>query len=113
LRPQVADDADTPSLPRPGAVFVATLHRAKGLRFRFVLFVGAADKKIPGIPPRSEFEFPPQLLTPPLAGRYVFRDGATAAHLKAERRLAYVALTRATEKFIFRWGDLNFKKRGL
>jgi DNA helicase-2/ATP-dependent DNA helicase PcrA len=82
--PPVAEaDIDAP------AVRVFTVHKAKGLEFPVVFVVGLAQGRFPW-PNRSEvLELPDALL----------RDRPSAAdfHVQEERRLFYVAMTRAKE----------------
>lgn len=73
------DDADT--------VKIMTVHAAKGLEFQHVFIPQVVDKKFPTIQ-RSEKITIPEALGGP---RSVGRD----SHLEEERRLFYVALTRA------------------
>lgn len=73
------------------AVAVLTVHRAKGLEFRFVYLAGLVDGRFPahGRPPT--FTLPAELLS--------HRDGAAEeASLAEDRRLCYVAMTRARDE---------------
>ncbi len=73
------DDADT--------VKIMTVHTAKGLEFKYVFIVDAVDKRFPTIG-RSE--------TVPVPEALVKETLPTGdAHLEEERRLFYVAMTRA------------------
>ncbi|MFA5184453.1 MAG: UvrD-helicase domain-containing protein [Patescibacteria group bacterium] len=75
-------DADT--------VKVMTVHGAKGLEFKYVFLVNLVDKKFPTISRSEKISIPDALV----------REKITASpdvHLEEERRLFYVALTRAKE----------------
>jgi DNA helicase-2/ATP-dependent DNA helicase PcrA len=88
--PAVAEaDVDAP------AVRVLTVHKAKGLEFPVVFVVGLVQWKFPW-PNRGEvIELPDALV----------RDRPTSAdfHLQEERRLFYVAMTRAREALHLTW----------
>jgi DNA helicase-2/ATP-dependent DNA helicase PcrA len=72
------------------AVQVLTVHKAKGLEFGVVFLVGCAEGRFP-VQRRSEpIELPEALARQQLAG--------AEAHLHEERRLFYVAMTRAKDR---------------
>ena len=74
-------------------VNVLSVHKAKGLEFPVVFLVHATDERMPGSMRGEEFPLPAGLAkTPPLD-----RD----RHVAEERRLAYVAITRAESSFYF------------
>ena len=75
----------------PGdAVQLMTVHAAKGLEFPHVFLLRVNSGAFPPWPRRPLFEFPPQLMKEDLpAGDF---------HVQEERRLFYVALTRAERK---------------
>ncbi len=73
------------------AVNLLTVHKAKGLEFGVVYLVGATQERLPG-----RFRGP-ELALPQGVGEGPSRD----RHVAEERRLAYVALTRAKESFFF------------
>ncbi|MBP6978283.1 MAG: UvrD-helicase domain-containing protein [Lentimicrobiaceae bacterium] len=84
-------DADTPDSEDPDHVSLMTIHAAKGLEFPFVYIVGLEENLFPSI----------QSLN-------------SRADLEEERRLFYVALTRAMKKVTlsyaenrYRWGTLT------
>jgi len=77
--PEEALDADT--------VKVLTVHAAKGLEFDTVFVVDLVQNRFPSINRRDSFEIPNELLTT------AFDQDST--HLHEERRLFYVACTRA------------------
>lgn len=74
------------------AVAVSTIHSAKGLEFRAVFIVGLAHNKFPSIDRRDAFGVPTGLVRASVA--------AETAFLEEERRLLYVAMTRAREQLI-------------
>ena len=71
---------------------VLTVHKAKGLEFPVVFLVGAVDQKFP-LRNRSE-----NLALPDALLKDAFDAGD--AHLQEERRLFYVAMTRAKDELI-------------
>lgn len=80
--PAVAEaDVETP------AVHVLTVHKAKGLEFPVVFLVGLVQDKFPSRRRREGLEVPPEL------ARDTLRPDE--AHLREERRLFYVGMTRA------------------
>ncbi|MSQ37488.1 MAG: ATP-dependent helicase [Chloroflexi bacterium] len=75
------------------AVNVLTIHKAKGLEFAVVFLMNATDERLPGSLRQPALPLPAALAkTPPLD-----HDG----HIAEERRLVYVAMTRAKEEFLF------------
>jgi DNA helicase-2/ATP-dependent DNA helicase PcrA len=92
LREAGDDPAVAEADPDEDAVHVLTVHKAKGLEFPIVFLVGAVEEKFPVRRRREPLELPPDLV----------RDAATAgdAHLMEERRLFYVAMTRAKEELV-------------
>jgi len=75
------------------AVNVLTIHKAKGLEFAVVFLVNATDERLPGRLQHADLPLPAELAKSlPLD-----HDG----HIAEERRLVYVAMTRAKEEFIF------------
>lgn len=74
------------------AVNILTVHKAKGLEFRVVCIVGLVEGKFPWPKRSSMLQLPYQLYKDILPqGDY---------HIQEERRLFYVALTRAKEEVI-------------
>lgn len=92
LREAGDDPAVAEADPDEDAVHVLTVHKAKGLEFPVVFLVGGVEEKFPVRRRREPLELPPELV----------RDAATAgdAHLMEERRLFYVAMTRAKEELV-------------
>ena len=69
-------------------VKIMTIHGAKGLEFKYVFIVNLVDKKFPTIARGEKIAIPDALVREKLAE-------ASDAHLEEERRLFYVAVTRA------------------
>ncbi len=74
-----------------GVVSVLTVHQAKGLEFGVVYIVGAVDGRFPVRARRDTFSLPPAL-----TGHAASDD--PERHRAEERRLFYVALTRARDE---------------
>lgn len=74
------------------AVQLLTGHSAKGLEFPIVYIVSLVQNRFPGIKKSDPFEVPRALL------KDVVPD--EASHIEEERRLMYVAMTRAQEQLI-------------
>ncbi|PIS39625.1 MAG: CRISPR-associated protein Cas4 [Candidatus Nealsonbacteria bacterium CG08_land_8_20_14_0_20_38_20] len=77
----------------PDMVKVMTIHGAKGLEFKYVFLVSMVDKRFPCIERREPIELPENLI----------KDIKPAGdvHLLEERRLCYVAMTRAKKELYF------------
>ena len=74
------------------AVHVLTVHKAKGLEFPVVFLMACAEQKFPVQRRRDPIPLPEALVRETLAPR--------DAHLHEERRLFYVAMTRAKDELI-------------
>ncbi len=74
-------------------VNVLSIHKAKGLEFGVVFLVHATDERIPGSVRGDELPLPPALAKSP--------EPTRDTHVAEERRLAYVAMTRAKDSFFF------------
>jgi len=85
-----APDAEDDLVP-PDAVSVLTVHKAKGLEFRVVYVAGLVEGRFP-------LRGRPERIALPRALRR--RDDAEEAAWAEERRLAYVAFTRARDELV-------------
>jgi DNA helicase-2/ATP-dependent DNA helicase PcrA len=84
------DEGLTLDPPIQAGVHLLTAHSAKGLEFQVVIVIGLSERKFPGDPRPGRFEFPQELskeIEPP-----------PDAHIQEERRLMYVAMTRAARQ---------------
>jgi DNA helicase-2/ATP-dependent DNA helicase PcrA len=92
--------------PDDDAVSVLTVHKAKGLEFPVVFLVAAVEQRFPVRRRRDPLELPAELLRQEPAGG--------DAHLMEERRLFYVAMTRAKEELVLTsaadYGTLRARK---
>ncbi len=88
------------------AVNVLTVHKAKGLEFGTVFLVGLIEDRFPGRERRDRVPVPDGVLKEALPGR--------ENYLQEERRLFYVAMTRARRALYMTWardyGTRRFKK---
>ncbi|MFH1537189.1 MAG: UvrD-helicase domain-containing protein, partial [Patescibacteria group bacterium] len=73
----------------PESVKIMTVHGAKGLEFKYVFIVNLVDKRFPSIKRSDPIMLPDELVREDLPGGDV--------HIQEERRLFYVAMTRAKE----------------
>lgn len=74
----------------PENIKILTIHGAKGLEWRYVFLVGLVHLRFPTIGRQEPIQLPEALI------KDILPEGE--AHLQEERRLLYVALTRAKEK---------------
>ncbi|MBM4434891.1 MAG: ATP-dependent helicase [Chloroflexi bacterium] len=74
-------------------VNVLTIHKAKGLEFGVVYLMNATGERLPGRLRRPDLPLPDGLARTPAPDR--------ERHVAEERRLTYVAMTRAKDRFIF------------
>jgi DNA helicase-2/ATP-dependent DNA helicase PcrA len=77
----------------PDAVPIMTVHSAKGLEFRHVFIVNMVDRRFPTTMRPDAIELPRALM------KEITPEGD--AHMEEERRLFYVAMTRAKESIFF------------
>jgi DNA helicase-2/ATP-dependent DNA helicase PcrA len=75
---------------RAGAVQMMTVHAAKGLEFPIVFVLSVASRRFPSTERRAVIEFPDELRKGPLPPKNI--------HTQEERRLFFVALTRAKDR---------------
>ncbi|MBU4482080.1 ATP-dependent helicase [Patescibacteria group bacterium] len=81
----------------PEAVKVMTIHSAKGLEFKYVFIVNLVDKRFPSINRSDPIQLPDELV------KEIIPTGDI--HLQEERRLFYVAMTRAKTGLFFTSAD--------
>ena len=90
----------------PEAVTIMTIHSAKGLEFKYVFIPQLVDRRFPTIERRDAIEIPDALV------RERLPEGDV--HLEEERRLFYVACTRARRGLFFTsardYGGVTAKK---
>jgi len=90
----------------PEMVRIMTVHGSKGLEFRFVFIVNLVDRRFPTIERKDPIELPLDLIKEPVPVGDI--------HLEEERRLFYVAMTRAKEGLFFtsakNYGGARLKK---
>lgn len=77
----------------PEAVKIMTIHASKGLEFKHVFIANMVDKKFPSISKSDPIELPEALI------KEIIPEGDI--HLAEERRLFYVAMTRAKDGLYF------------
>lgn len=87
------DPAPGATFEGPEAVKILTVHSAKGLEFRYVFVVHLVDKRFPSIERGEAIEVPSDVIPEHLP------DGDV--HTQEERRLFYVAMTRAKDGLFF------------
>ncbi|SFJ92887.1 Superfamily I DNA or RNA helicase [Streptomyces pini] len=91
----IAGDTIAPRALRPDAVRLMTAHRAKGLQWRLVVVAGVQEGLWPDLRRRGS------LLEPDRIGRDGLAEPLTpGAMLAEERRLFYVAATRAADRLV-------------
>ncbi len=88
------EPTDLPEGPGEDAVQLMTVHAAKGLEFRRVFVVRVASQSLPSGYKEPLVEFPPQLRS----GSSIADTDPKTLHAQEERRLFYVAMTRARDE---------------
>jgi DNA helicase-2/ATP-dependent DNA helicase PcrA len=86
--------------PEPGdqeAVQVMTIHQAKGLEFEAVFVPALVEGRLPQAAWRDSLELPAAVLEPSIRAR--------EDHVAEERRLLYVAMTRARSRLFLSWAE--------
>ncbi len=81
----------------PEAIRVMTIHAAKGLEFACVFVVNLVEQRFPTRERKEQIEIPQELV------KEILPEGDV--HLMEERRLFYVAATRAKQYLYFTWAD--------
>ncbi|HEV8601278.1 MAG TPA: ATP-dependent DNA helicase [Patescibacteria group bacterium] len=81
----------------PEAVRIMTVHSAKGLEFKCVFVVNLVDQRFPSRERKEQIEIPTDMV------KEILPEGDI--HLMEERRLFYVASTRAKQYLYFAWSD--------
>lgn len=79
------------------SVQILTVHGSKGLEFDNVFIVNTVRERFPGRPRGEAFELPEELT------KEIYPEGNF--HLQEERRLFYVAMTRARKKLFISYSD--------
>jgi len=79
----------------PEAIKILTVHGAKGLEFNYVFITNLVDKRFPTIERSEQIQLPEALI------KEILPVGDI--HLEEERRLFYVAMTRAKKGVYFSW----------
>ncbi len=87
----------------PEMVKVITVHSAKGLEFKYVFIVQLVDRRFPSTERREVIALPNELI------KEILPEGDV--HLQEERRLFYVAMTRAKQGLYFSYALDYFGKQ--
>ncbi|MBI2041541.1 MAG: UvrD-helicase domain-containing protein, partial [Candidatus Nealsonbacteria bacterium] len=77
----------------PDMIKIMTIHGAKGLEFKYVFLANMVDKRFPSIERKDPIELPEEMI------KDIKPKGDV--HLQEERRLCYVAMTRAKKGLYF------------
>ena len=86
------------SLASENAVEITTIHQSKGREFKVVFVADASARKLPVMYRARKFDVPDALLKGRSACGAAAEDRRKEMHLSEERRLLYVAMTRAKSK---------------
>ena len=104
----VRDSGVDPSVPpAEDVVRIMTIHQAKGLEFPVVVLGAAMDGRLPTSRRRDPYEIPYSLRA---SGE--LEPGVTDPHIVDERKLFYVATTRARDLLIVGTADVVNKRGG-
>ncbi|MBI2448659.1 UvrD-helicase domain-containing protein [Candidatus Microgenomates bacterium] len=91
---EIGEDAkDDTTDPSYEGVRILTMHKAKGLEFDYVFLVGLVEDRVPSRRRSDQLDLPEGLI------REILPEGDS--HIQEERRLFYVAMTRAKKKLYF------------
>ncbi|MBT3538668.1 ATP-dependent helicase [Candidatus Parcubacteria bacterium] len=82
----------------PDSVNIITIHGAKGLEYKYVFIVNCVEERFPTRRRGGDIELPDELVKEPL-------PESNDVHYAEERRLFYVAATRAKEHLFFSSAD--------
>lgn len=86
----------------PESIQLMTVHQAKGLEFDWVILIGMTEGRFPLRPRQEAIPFPVDLMKESLPrGNH---------HLQEERRLCYVACTRARRRLILMTQDRSYRR---
>jgi RecB family exonuclease len=91
----VDEEVAEPERPVRDAVQVMTIHQAKGLEFEAVFIPALVEGRLPQSIWRDALELPAAVLEPSVRAR--------EDHIAEERRLLYVAMTRARSRLYLSW----------
>lgn len=91
------EDEESPATELGDAVRVMTIHQSKGLEFQAVFVPALVEGRLPQSGRSPRFELPPAVLEPLVRGREDV--------IAEERRLLYVAMTRARRILYLTWAE--------
>lgn len=105
LEIESGEEGELPSSAEEGPEMIKliTVHSAKGLEFKYVFIVQLVDRRFPSTERREAIELPKELI------KEMLPEGD--AHLQEERRLFYVAMTRAKKGLYFSLAEDYFGKQ--
>jgi len=94
---EIGEPRDVKEFLDRDSIKILTIHGSKGLEFDSVFIPGMSSGKFPGISRREPFEIPQELIPESLPSGDI--------HIEEERRLFYVAITRAREFLTLTYSD--------